>query len=456
MKKTNLLTGLFMAAMLLFSAISHAQYSGGSGTSGDPYQIATKDDLIELSNTSGDWGDYFIQTDDIAFDATEANVDWNGDGSAGPAEGFSPIGNWTTKFTGAYNGDGHTISNLYIDRSSTSQIGLFGYTNGATIQNIGLIDVDIKGVNGVGGLVGYNYNNSTVENSYSTGSVYGERTVGGLVGLNVLFSTVSKSFSHCDVTRASGSFGITNFGGFCGYNNKATIEYCYSTGDVIYDGDANPTDKGFVGYDDSGNYTANFFDSDASNQSSDAVGAATAKTTPEMQLIETYTDETTVGLTSAWDFVGTENDDSGTNDYWGINYNGQNNGYPFLSWQNYDHVVSQPGLWIGAEDADWHNSNNWDDGQVPGASVDVTIPETGNDPVISSAATCQNITIQANSTLTINSNQTLAVTGNFTLEANGDFTNNGTLLFSGSDCHLSDNRATKSSLGNIIVYETAL
>jgi len=80
-----------------------------------------------------------------------------------------------------------------------------------------------------------------------------------------------------------------------------------------------------------------------------------------------------------------------------------------------------------------------------------TPPETGNNPVISAASTCQNITIQANSTLTINSSHTLDVTGDFTLEANGDFTNNDTLQFLGSDCNLSDNRATKSSLGNVTV-----
>ncbi len=57
-------------------------YSGGSGTSGDPYQIANTDDLIELSNTSDDWGDYFIQTANIDFGADETAVDWDGDGSA--------------------------------------------------------------------------------------------------------------------------------------------------------------------------------------------------------------------------------------------------------------------------------------------------------------------------------------------------------------------------------------
>jgi hypothetical protein len=187
------------------------------------------------------------------------------------------------------------------------------------------------------------------------------------------------------------------------------------------------------------------------NQSS-ATGA-TEKNTTEMQLIETYTDENTTGLTSAWDFDGTENDDSGTQDYWGINYNGQNNGYPFLSWQDYDHVVSQPGLWTGTDpnDNNWNTPSNWDDGQVPDQTVNVTIPDTGNDPVISAAATCQNITIQANGTLTINSSHTLDVTGDFTLDDGGNFTNNGTLKFSGTGCELKDNRTAQTSLGNLVV-----
>ena len=69
-------------------------YSGGDGSSGDPYQIANTDDSMELSSTSGDWAAYFIQTADITFNANEQLVDWDGDGTADwdiqDQLGFSP------------------------------------------------------------------------------------------------------------------------------------------------------------------------------------------------------------------------------------------------------------------------------------------------------------------------------------------------------------------------------
>ena len=81
-------------------------------------------------------------------------------------------------------GNGHTISNLFIDRSSTNYVGLFGYVRGSTarLRNIGMLEVKVTGDGYVGGLVGYNWK-STVSNSYATGSVTGDglcRRFGGV------------------------------------------------------------------------------------------------------------------------------------------------------------------------------------------------------------------------------------------------------------------------------------
>lgn len=356
---------LYGGATVASESGSSVLFSGGSGTSGDPYLISTLGDLKYLSENSGHWNKHFKQTADIDAQYTSG---WNS------GAGFSPIGNSTTNFTGSYDGQDYTIDNLFINRPATDDIGigLFGYTKGATIEKLGLLDVYVAGGRYVGGLVGANTDNSTVSNSYSTGSVTGSvHSVGGLVGYNYLNSstvsnsystvsvtgntyvgglvgynygaTVKNSYSRGDVTRTSGT--NTYFGGLCGLNRSSTIEYCYSTGDVFEeDGVAWGTDgslsydKGFVGGEVAPTtYTNNFFDSEASNQSSDAVGAATALTTAQMQDYNTFTDVTgtTVGLTSAWDFLGTENDDAGTNDYWDMDQDGTvNNGYPILSWQS--------------------------------------------------------------------------------------------------------------------------
>jgi len=71
MRKFSVVSG-FMLIMLLAMSTGLMAYSGGSGTSGNPYQIANLTDLGELSTTSADWvtGIYFIQTADIDASAT--------------------------------------------------------------------------------------------------------------------------------------------------------------------------------------------------------------------------------------------------------------------------------------------------------------------------------------------------------------------------------------------------
>gem|GEM_PF-970536 len=87
-------------------------------------------------------------------------------------------------------------------------------------------------------------------------------------------------------------------------------------------------------------------------------------------------------------------------------------------------IIPQPGLWTGTVSTDWQTSANWDDGNVPNAVTDVTIPETASYmPTISAGiAYCKNITI--NGTLTIgagdlNVAQNLAVNGTLAMNAAG-------------------------------------
>jgi len=250
---------------------------------------ATISDLTKLQMVALDLDEVYTQSADIDASATSS---WNYDGS--DYDGFSPIGNSTTEFTGSYDGDGHTNDGLFISRASTSYVGLFGWVYTATIDNLGVTNVNITGNGTVGGLVGNNYS-STVSNSYSTGSVSGNDTAGGLVGYNR--NTVQNCYSTGDVTRSSGT--EPDFGGFCGRNFDGTIEYCYSTGDVTYDG-TNPTDKGFVGSQGGTNtYTYNFWDSQESNQTSGT--GAIAKNTPQMKTQSTFT---SWNFTTIWEIVG--------------------------------------------------------------------------------------------------------------------------------------------------------
>jgi hypothetical protein len=327
--------------------------------------------LVELQLVALDLDATYTQTANIDASATST---WNYNGAT--YEGFSPIGNYSTRFTGSYDGGGHAIDNLYIYRPSINYIGLFGYADGATIQNLGVTNIDITGYAMTGGLMGFGFNNGTVSNSYSTGNVSGNTFVGGLIGatknsavsnsystVNVvganyvgglaagnesstlsnsyttgsvsgtsytggfvgysyINSTVSNCYTTGNVTRRSGS--DTHFGGFCGYNNESTIEYSYSIGDVSYTGATNPSDKGFVGDDiNSCSYNNNFWDSQSSNQSTGPEAYATGKTTTEMKTLSTF-------INAGWDFIG--EDLNGTDEIWNI-ANSRNDNYPYFQWQ---------------------------------------------------------------------------------------------------------------------------
>jgi len=342
-KKFSLILVMMLIMFLALSTSPMAgTYSGGSGTSGDPYQIANLNDLQEISTTTADWGAYFIQTADIDASATSG---WNG------GAGFSSIGNGggADSFTGTYNGQNHTISGIYIDRPGTDNIGLFGFVRGAAavIENIGVTNADISGQNNVGAIAGYIYDHSTISSCFSTGSVSGNSHVGGLVGDNRNGNTITFCYSRVatrgvvylggfvgqnsnnvqdypnildcystgDVTIISGN--DHRIGGFIGENYDAILQNCYSTGRVISVEYADPTDKGFAGQVlGGGPISNNFWDTETSLQSTSKGGDATGKTTAEMKTQSTFTD-------AGWDF---------TTPDWkidGIN----NSGYPFLNWQ---------------------------------------------------------------------------------------------------------------------------
>ena len=119
-------------------------------------------------------------------------------------------------------GNNYSVDALFIYLPSTNRVGLFGSIIGASISNARLTNVDIKGNNNTGGLVGFSNNNSIIQNSSAAGSVSGRDEVGGLVGSNIN-STVQNSFS------AGTAQGNQYVGGLTGANNFS-IENSYATG----------------------------------------------------------------------------------------------------------------------------------------------------------------------------------------------------------------------------------
>lgn len=217
MKKTVLIiVGITLS--LIINAQNAIAPTIGDGTSGNPYQIATLDNLCWLSKVSTAWSKCFIQTADIDASSTST---WG-------ASGFSPIGSNHDKFTGTYNGKGHIISGLYIKINNDDYIGFFGYIKGSTIDSLGLVSINYSTSTMAGGLVAYN--EGTINSCYCTGTLTGTSNIGGLVGWNNMSSTITNSYS---TVRVKGS---SDCGGLIGVN-AGIVRSCYSTDSVIGKGD---------------------------------------------------------------------------------------------------------------------------------------------------------------------------------------------------------------------------
>ncbi len=194
--------------------LSEPMIPSGAGTAENPYLISNAAQLQTIQN---DLGSHYELACDI--DASETAT-WNS------GQGFAPIGYDMTPFTGKFNGSGHAITGLHVNRPASDYAGLFGRLGSTGIvENVHITDVDITGSAYTAGLVGCN-DEGTVANSSSSGTVHGSVEVGGLVGLN--FGTISKSYSSADVTATNNEVG--GLVGFISWNSYV-IE-CYATGNV--------------------------------------------------------------------------------------------------------------------------------------------------------------------------------------------------------------------------------
>lgn len=271
--------------------------------------------LEELSKIGIDptypwWWNYELMVD---IDASKTK-NWN------EGKGFKPL-----RLLGKFNGNGHVIQNLYINRPNENYIGLFGILGyGGEVRNIGLEDYSVIGNSSVGSLVGENMY-SNIINSYGTGKVFGSLGVGGLVGDNSHYSTITGSYSTGAVSgnryvgglvggsgysyidnsySMSNVSGIEYIGGLVGSNHDSGVKNSYSTGAVTGDNDVG----GLVGWDD-GEIINSYWDIETSGQSSSAGGEG--KTTAKMKQQKTYT---------GWDFK----------KIWAIM---EGKSYPYFLWQ---------------------------------------------------------------------------------------------------------------------------
>lgn len=201
---------LFWALFLCSITATFAQFSGsGSGTKDDPYKIFYAEQLTQVRNFLNQSGVYFKLMSDINLE------DWIDENS--PSEGWQPIGVEASKFKGIFDGNGHSIYSVNIDRSSTTNVGFFGCTDGATISNLN-IEGEITGHQNVGGIVG-NGSNTTLSNCTYKGTIKGDETIGGITGSFV------GSINSCSVSNGVITGG-KNAGGIAGYIDNASFSNC--------------------------------------------------------------------------------------------------------------------------------------------------------------------------------------------------------------------------------------
>ncbi len=237
-------------------------FAGGSGSSDDPYQIETAEQLALLASiintadtTVGVDNKFTVVSDgtevtvatlraahykltaDIVLNDT-SSVDWtDSDSVASWASGaglneWTPIGSSSSLFfKGTFDGGNHTISGLYINNTTSHYQGLFGYVKTevggttATVKNVNVSGSVTSSKWWTSGVVGILYGSGAVENCSFSGSVTGNYIVGGVVGGND--GTVSNCYNTGTVTGTDASVG-----GVVGHNYEGTVTNCYNTGDV--------------------------------------------------------------------------------------------------------------------------------------------------------------------------------------------------------------------------------
>jgi hypothetical protein len=366
----------------------------GDGVPGSPYLIHTAEELNAIRLFPCVWDKHF---------KLMANIDL----SQYTGTDFNVI----VRFSGTFDGNGHTISNFTYILKDTSYIGLFGDVSGV-IKNLGLIDPNlvaqkeryvgllvglldngtitncyveggsVSGHTFVGKLVGCN-NYGTISECYSTGSVSGSSCVGGLVGRNE-YGTITSCYSIVSVSGDDGAVGglvgdnkdtitncysagsvsgVSSVGGLVGRNWEATISNCYSMTSVSGDEDVG----GLAGYHSKGTIYNCY--STGSVTGVEDVGGLLGKIIRYGQVMHSFWDIETSGqdwsaggtglptgqmqmmstfTDAGWDFVGeTVNE---IEDIWFI----PRQGYPRLWWQGL-----QVPMKLNPATLNCHSKGNW-------------------------------------------------------------------------------------------------
>lgn len=270
-------------------------YSGGSGTQSDPYEISNWEELNEVRNN-------FDSYHELVSDIDKSSLGYSSLASptANSEKGWEPIGDfavWSNNVK--LYGNGHTVSDYYINRPTESSVGLIGWKDVVEISNINIRNATIEGSDRNTGLfIGADYG-GVIENVSVEGEIKnsGDFYTGGFIGYalgnyNNVYVNVNISNSSAFTGAIAGFQDTTNtnvygFGSIeAGSSNKigglygetqGSVTNAYSTVSVTSSGS---DVGGFVGNNNGGSGTDVYWDTNQSGQSTDEI--ATGLTTSEM------------------------------------------------------------------------------------------------------------------------------------------------------------------------------
>ena len=301
-------------------------FVGGAGTEDEPFLIDRSANLKNiryfLSRTNSD--KHFKLVADIDFTTSSRNQ-----GEKWVSLGATRI----NSFQGCFDGNGHTITGLYIDEPGYEYQGLFGYAEEATVRNVGIIHAEVTGTNNVGVLIGY-ARDTEVKNCFSTGVVNANNSVGGLIGRSTSNTIIEECYSRTEVNASRYA------GGMAGYHGSSTIRNCFSTGNV--------TGINALGGLTGGNYTNSVVEKSYSigavNGIEQLVGGLTGYNSSDAVVIRSYWDIETSGQAESpagegryttemtWPYAGNTYIEWDFQQIWMIDTDYTlNNGYPFLA-----------------------------------------------------------------------------------------------------------------------------
>ena len=239
----------------------------------------------DLQGIRGNLSANYVLGSDIDASATKG---WNSQ------QGFTPIGTRGVGFSGKFDGLGHTINNLVIDRPATELVSLFGHANGATIQNVGMVGGSIRGGLDTAGLIAHSTNASMIQNVFTTNKVMGtNNSVGGILGYSHS-STLKNAHSSGDI-----SSNADYVGGAIGYHaENNNIENVYATGKVT----GNNHVGGLVGTNEGSIKTSYASGVVVANNTS--VGGLVGSSTATGTISKAYWNKETSGITSTGEGIG--------------------------------------------------------------------------------------------------------------------------------------------------------